>query len=412
MWFIDAFKNILNIKLSPDDRIKFMKYHNFTELIQYFVWRRAMMYVVIILTLAKLGWDSHTYIIDIINVANGNGISDANEIAFQIIRFSSKLFTIILQLIGLLIAAYYYANWNKSRKWLLASFAIPYIYVFMQYLVPYRRIFANTIDGIGDSLSNQLLDKISFDDDYVAERIHQILSQIFSSSFMQEFIEIVFDMTMIADCIKDLAPASISFIPALMRGAIVIKRLFVSSQELTWIIRATPIFLLPLISFIFIMLVQITGSWYLFGACISIIIAILLPTIAFQDAMNDRQSFEGSLLVTSIVRIIGAISMFLMIGLYLHFTNDMVTQYIINVNIETILHFILSFMIKYNCLTIIIADHILILISLLYHSNNYDVRTSIDEKIRIINDEETRVIDDVPLYNTGITYPEESFNLL
>ena len=144
-----------------------------------------------------------------------------------------------------------------------------------------------------------------------------------------------------------------------MRGALLAREV-APSAEMDYVARAVPFVLSPLLVMIAVVFIQATDSYFSIGAAACGVLAVVGPAAV-------RVPF-GALGAAAVrVLLAGLVCMFLELFLRLDGGgNRLVREAVLSVTAAQVAHFVLAFAIKYNTLTVIMADFLLLAATDLY----------------------------------------------
>lgn len=334
------FSKVSDYPISKYDTQKYRRYANNKKLVQFMKWRRYnLAFVVIPLSLGTMFWNIYTNYEKIKDRLSLDENDTQIYVIYSICTYVSLNLADFIQLIFTLLALWYHDRWTLSRRYLATGFFISYAVLFLPYIIPLERLLDNYINNIIDGIQNNLMDTCEKFTTY--DNCNKIFNEFDQS--LQLIMSLYVIVKFIVSCITNLAPSSISLIPAIMRGAGVVGQLTADGKEMNYLMKYIPILLIPLLTFYGIILIQLTASYFMMGTVITAIAA--LATRGWY-----RLGF-GSIAITLFI-------------LYATQVTKDGNEYIVglikdNIGWEGLGHFVLKFLVKYNTLTILMSDALL-----------------------------------------------------
>jgi hypothetical protein len=299
--------------------------HASVRFAQYCRWRRLTIGAVCAVLVGVIAW----HVFDTVVADRGGQAGDAA--AFGYIMDISGAVAYAAALCGSAVALRRHADWKSSRGWLLVSFVVPFATTFVPFMFPWGQVLrrsytAAVADALPDALANIV--------DYVAELYISAIATALS------FVA--------------LAPSGLSLIPAVIRGAFKARAIVEASAEMRCIIRVVPLLLAPLLLFASAIMIQATDSFLVLGAAACGIFALLAPCFMARGGIG---------------RGVGALLALIFVILYVSVddgANPLVKKTIKGITFPSVAQFALEFFVKYNVLTVIMTDYLLVMMTILY----------------------------------------------
>ena len=372
--------SILSIQPDDGEWAEMCAYAAVPQFVQYCIWRRWLMALLIPIVLADFIWSLYSNVVVLDHVVSTSALTSVLVTpvfkSYTIFKDITEISVIFVQLCFLCVSFYWSHQWRRSRNWLTISFVLPYAFVFIQFLLPIRSMLGSNFihvatDIVATQIDNWFEQKINASASAFPSGQAHIYMQMaekvvdeFRGSILQDLLENFFyfylNIQILIGYLKSTGPASLCLLPAVARGAILVKKLFPQSAEMGWLTRIVPVLFTPLLGFVLLLLVQFSASFLVTGASISLIMALLLPSFFLMLRLLHRSDspkyFASELSIVSAVRIVLATVFITLMIIYVATTEEAQSFIKNHMTSEGLARFILEFLIKYNLLTILSAD--------------------------------------------------------
>ena len=385
--------SILSIQPDDGERAELSAYVTVPQFVQYCVWRRWLMALLIPFVLADFIWVLNNNIVELNHVVSTETLTSVLVTplfrSYTIYMDVTEISILFLQLCLLCASFYCSHQWRRSRRFLTCSFALPYVFAFIQFLLPIRSLLGtNFVDVASDMVATEIDDWFKkhinssvtplppWQADMYTQMAERMVDEFQSSvlqDLLQKFFFIYFNLQIFINYLKSTGPASLCLLPAVARGAILVKKLFPQSAEMGWLTRIVPVLFTPLIGFMLLLLVQCTASYMVMGAAVSLIVALLVPSLFLMGRLVHRadspEYFACQLSTVSYVRIVLVSAFITLMIVYIAATKEAQDFISDNIHIKELARFILEFLVKYNLLSILSADWLIEVVISLFDPN-------------------------------------------
>eukprot|EP00048_Salpingoeca_helianthica_P019022 m.243926 g.243926 ORF g.243926 m.243926 type:complete len:482 (+) comp28919_c0_seq1:220-1665(+) len=360
------FRAIESVKPSLGELKKFRVFVETPGFLRYMLWRQAMVCFLLPLVLADLGWQIHDVVLEIKELqdlknsnSTGAAFADSDYAHFTEFVDTTNVFLTFVEASCLACALYFADQWKRSRFWITMSLFSPFCFTYVQFAMPLRRMFQ---EDLTDATVENILSHIG----PVSDAVHKLI--VF---YVGVFLYFELVLAIMWKCITVLGPSSLCVLPALFRGASVVKKMMPQSAEVGWIMRVTPLFFTPLIGFLLLLLVQITDSYWVMAATILVVMLFILPAVFFGPSLiqchQDAQGIARDVHRGGLVRAgLGGLGLTCIV-IYIATDND-AQNFILGLDPSDIIHTVLHFLVEYHMLTLISADWLVQLVISIHHA--------------------------------------------
>jgi hypothetical protein len=360
------FRAIDTIEATDGERKKFWIFLQTPDFLKYMLWRQAMLCFLLPLVLADFGWQLHDLVQELeifaeMKNSNTTGavFADTDFAHFtEFVDVTTVLLTGV-QACCLAVALYFAVQWKRSRLWVTLSLFFPFCFTYLQFAIPLRRIFQ---ENLTNATVQAILDKLG----PVTPAVHDLIV-LYVGVFL--YLELV--LAIMWKCVTVLGPSSLCVLPALFRGASVVKKMMPQSAEVGWIMRVTPLFFTPLIGFLLLLLVQVTDSYWVMCATLLLAFLFIIPAVFFGPSLIqchvDSRGIAKDVQRGGLMRgLLGGLGLTFLV-VYIATDNDAQT-FILGLEPSETAHTVLHFLVEYHMLTLISSDWLVQLVVSIHHA--------------------------------------------
>ena len=313
--------------------------------LKFFRWRRQACLLLALLVCGQLAWLIADDAREWPHMADGKALGLA---VFLYTAGVAELLACALELGGLMLALYWHNTWRRSARVLLVAFFVPYCLSFAQFLWPVGQLFRSTLEMQFNEMPSDIIDAYRYfmNQTMPVTRANEIVQEV--EHIAVKVILLLASGYVAAMGLMHMAMAGICLIPAIVRGAQVVREIMPDSEEMRHLVRTVPLILLPILLVGAIVAIQASDSYFIVGAAAGFIVFMVAP-LAQCHVLR--------------VRIAGLAVAVLFMALFLNVDDggnsvvrNAVRDWLTPLNIT---RFLLNFFVKYNLLTLIMADHLL-----------------------------------------------------